>query len=196
MTQIVQFLSKNNAPFTVNIYPFLSLYGNDNFPIDHAFFDGVSQPVVERRTKDRVLKYSLFQDFSHTQIQLNTKNFIPNISKSSNSKPNQINNKTSKSSKITNKAINFTIKPLDFSLSLSLKPLDVSLSQSSFISWFKPLPLHPTAENPNHKLNTDYTTATATTSRKPRFLRLSRFKLLMSGPLCSLSLTHHLYLSL
>ena len=42
MTQIVQFLSKNNAPFTVNIYPFLSLYGNDNFPIDHAFFDGVS----------------------------------------------------------------------------------------------------------------------------------------------------------
>ena len=29
MTQIVQFLSKNNAPFTVNIYHFLSLYGND-----------------------------------------------------------------------------------------------------------------------------------------------------------------------
>ncbi|KAF3943634.1 hypothetical protein ACB098_09G129000 [Castanea mollissima] len=47
MTQIVQFLSKNNAPFTVNIYPFLSLYGNDNFPIDYAFFDGVSQPVVD-----------------------------------------------------------------------------------------------------------------------------------------------------
>ena len=42
MTQIVQFLSKNNKPFTVNIYPFLSLYGNDNFPIDYAFFDGVS----------------------------------------------------------------------------------------------------------------------------------------------------------
>ena len=29
MTQIVQFLSKNNAPFTVNIYHFLNLYGND-----------------------------------------------------------------------------------------------------------------------------------------------------------------------
>lgn len=42
MTQIVQFLNKNNAPFTVNIYPFLSLYGNDNFPFDYAFFDGVS----------------------------------------------------------------------------------------------------------------------------------------------------------
>ncbi|KAB1221152.1 Glucan endo-1,3-beta-glucosidase 8 [Morella rubra] len=47
MTQIVQFLSKNNAPFTINIYPFLSLYGNDNFPFDYAFFDGVSQPVVD-----------------------------------------------------------------------------------------------------------------------------------------------------
>ncbi|GAB2266786.1 hypothetical protein Dimus_001774, partial [Dionaea muscipula] len=40
MTQIVVFLSQNNAPFTVNIYPFLSLYGNDNFPINYAFFDG------------------------------------------------------------------------------------------------------------------------------------------------------------
>ncbi|XP_022974227.1 glucan endo-1,3-beta-glucosidase 8-like [Cucurbita maxima] len=50
MTQIVQFLSKNNAPFTVNIYPFLSLYGNDNFPFDYAFFDGASNPVVDVNT--------------------------------------------------------------------------------------------------------------------------------------------------
>ncbi|XAR68673.1 Glucan endo-1,3-beta-D-glucosidase [Bertholletia excelsa] len=47
MTQIVQFLNQNQAPFTVNIYPFLSLYGNDNFPIDYAFFDGGSAPVVD-----------------------------------------------------------------------------------------------------------------------------------------------------
>ncbi|KAL9265756.1 Glucan endo-1,3-beta-glucosidase 8-like protein [Drosera capensis] len=40
MTQIVAFLSQNNAPFTVNIYPFLSLYGNEDFPINYAFFDG------------------------------------------------------------------------------------------------------------------------------------------------------------
>lgn len=45
MTSIVQFLSQNNAPFMVNIYPFLSLYGNDNFPFDYAFFDGVTNPV-------------------------------------------------------------------------------------------------------------------------------------------------------
>ncbi|XP_043692119.1 glucan endo-1,3-beta-glucosidase 8-like [Telopea speciosissima] len=45
MTEIVQFLSKNNAPFTVNIYPFLSLYANPDFPVDFAFFDGTSNPI-------------------------------------------------------------------------------------------------------------------------------------------------------
>jgi len=47
MTQIVQFFNQNNAPFTVNIYPFLSLYGNDDFPIDYAFFDGVAAPIQD-----------------------------------------------------------------------------------------------------------------------------------------------------
>lgn len=40
MSDIVHFLSNNNAPFTVNIYPFLSLYQNSDFPLDFAFFDG------------------------------------------------------------------------------------------------------------------------------------------------------------
>ncbi|KAM3205853.1 Glucan endo-1,3-beta-glucosidase 5 [Capsicum annuum] len=47
MTQIVQFMSKNQAPFTVNIYPFLSLYANEHFPIDFAFFDGTPNPVID-----------------------------------------------------------------------------------------------------------------------------------------------------
>ncbi|XP_051141637.1 glucan endo-1,3-beta-glucosidase 8-like [Andrographis paniculata] len=47
MTQIVQFLNQNKAPFTVNIYPFLSLYANEHFPFDYAFFDGVSNPIVD-----------------------------------------------------------------------------------------------------------------------------------------------------
>uniref|UniRef100_A0ACD5U897 Uncharacterized protein n=1 Tax=Avena sativa TaxID=4498 RepID=A0ACD5U897_AVESA len=46
MTDIVKFLAKNKAPFTVNIYPFLSLYLNDNFPLDFAFFDGKSDTPV------------------------------------------------------------------------------------------------------------------------------------------------------
>ncbi|KAK1550564.1 hypothetical protein Q3G72_021105 [Acer saccharum] len=37
--EIVKFLSDNGAPFTVNIYPFISLYNDPNFPIDFAFFD-------------------------------------------------------------------------------------------------------------------------------------------------------------
>jgi len=47
MTQIVQFFNQNNAPFTVNIYPFLSLYGNDDFPFDYAFFDGGATPIQD-----------------------------------------------------------------------------------------------------------------------------------------------------
>ncbi|KAL5219473.1 hypothetical protein ABZP36_020157 [Zizania latifolia] len=47
MTEIVQFLNQTGAPFTVNIYPFLSLYSNDNFPLDFAFFDGTDSPVVD-----------------------------------------------------------------------------------------------------------------------------------------------------
>ncbi|XP_052145737.1 glucan endo-1,3-beta-glucosidase 8-like [Oryza glaberrima] len=47
MTQMVQFLANNSAPFTVNIYPFISLYLNDDFPVDFAFFDGGATPVVD-----------------------------------------------------------------------------------------------------------------------------------------------------
>ncbi|GAB4828350.1 hypothetical protein Ancab_035347 [Ancistrocladus abbreviatus] len=43
--EIVQFLSENNAPFTVNIYPFLSLYADEYFPVDFAFFDGSNKPL-------------------------------------------------------------------------------------------------------------------------------------------------------
>ncbi|GJN23067.1 hypothetical protein PR202_gb10684 [Eleusine coracana subsp. coracana] len=49
MTEMVQFLANNSAPFTVNIYPFISLYLNDDFPVDFAFFDGgpAVTPVVD-----------------------------------------------------------------------------------------------------------------------------------------------------
>ncbi|KAK2978225.1 hypothetical protein RJ640_024258 [Escallonia rubra] len=45
--QIIQYLFQNDAPFTVNIYPFLSLYGNIYFPLDFAFFDGSNKPVKD-----------------------------------------------------------------------------------------------------------------------------------------------------
>ncbi|XP_054796288.1 glucan endo-1,3-beta-glucosidase 5-like isoform X1 [Prosopis cineraria] len=45
MLQIVKFLSDNGAPFTVNIYPFISLYADPNFPVDYAFFDGYQSSI-------------------------------------------------------------------------------------------------------------------------------------------------------
>ncbi|CAO2144518.1 unnamed protein product [Urochloa humidicola] len=42
MVQLVRLLNGSGAPLTVNIYPFLSLYGNDDFPLDYAFFDGLA----------------------------------------------------------------------------------------------------------------------------------------------------------
>ncbi|XP_050240844.1 glucan endo-1,3-beta-glucosidase 8 [Quercus robur] len=47
MLQIVKFLDENDAPFLVNIYPFLSLYQSSSFPMDFAFFDGGS-PIQDK----------------------------------------------------------------------------------------------------------------------------------------------------
>ncbi|XP_043693497.1 glucan endo-1,3-beta-glucosidase 8-like [Telopea speciosissima] len=45
--EIVQYLNENAAPFTVNIYPFLSLYGNEYFPVDYAFFEGSDNGIKD-----------------------------------------------------------------------------------------------------------------------------------------------------
>lgn len=50
MLNIVKFLSENGAPLTINIYPFISLYKDPNFPADYAFFEGASSPVSDSGT--------------------------------------------------------------------------------------------------------------------------------------------------
>ncbi|KAI6679428.1 hypothetical protein NL676_033309 [Syzygium grande] len=45
--EIIHFLYINDSPFTVNIYPFLSLYQNPDFPLDYAFFDGTNVPLID-----------------------------------------------------------------------------------------------------------------------------------------------------
>ncbi|GJM90171.1 hypothetical protein PR202_ga06428 [Eleusine coracana subsp. coracana] len=47
MVTIVKYLSDNGGAFTVNIYPFISLYSDPNFPVDYAFFEGASSPIVD-----------------------------------------------------------------------------------------------------------------------------------------------------
>ncbi|KAJ0800472.1 putative glucan endo-1,3-beta-D-glucosidase [Helianthus annuus] len=50
MIKITKFLNDNGSPFTVNIYPFISLYINPNFPVEYAFFDGNATPVNDGGT--------------------------------------------------------------------------------------------------------------------------------------------------
>ncbi|RZB96891.1 Glucan endo-1,3-beta-glucosidase 6 [Glycine soja] len=40
MKQLVKFLDEKKSPFLVNIYSFLNLYQNEDFPKDYAFFEG------------------------------------------------------------------------------------------------------------------------------------------------------------
>lgn len=50
MLEIVKFLSDNGAPFTINIYPFISLYNDPSFPVEFAFFDSSSSPLNDKGT--------------------------------------------------------------------------------------------------------------------------------------------------
>ncbi|XP_027364448.1 glucan endo-1,3-beta-glucosidase 8-like [Abrus precatorius] len=51
MKQIVQFLDERKSPFVVNIYPFLSLYQNEDFPTDYAFFDSNSRSINDKNVQ-------------------------------------------------------------------------------------------------------------------------------------------------
>ncbi|XP_055810677.1 glucan endo-1,3-beta-glucosidase 6 [Solanum dulcamara] len=50
VSQLVKFLSDNGCPFTINIYPFISLYIDPNFPVEYAFFDGNATPLNDGGT--------------------------------------------------------------------------------------------------------------------------------------------------
>lgn len=75
MLSIVKFLSDNGAPFTINIYPFISLYSDANFPVDYAFFDGSSSGVIDGNAT-----YSNMFDANHdTLIWALQKNGFGNV---------------------------------------------------------------------------------------------------------------------
>lgn len=48
MIRIVKFLHEKKCPFVVNIYPFLSLYQNPDFPLDFAFLDDGGDPIQDK----------------------------------------------------------------------------------------------------------------------------------------------------
>lgn len=75
MHQIVKFLHDNNAPFIVNIYPFLSLYQNPNFPFELAFFDGGGKSII-----DKGVQYTNVFDANYdTLVWALTKAGVPNL---------------------------------------------------------------------------------------------------------------------
>ncbi|XP_021813636.1 glucan endo-1,3-beta-glucosidase 6 [Prunus avium] len=75
MLQIVKFLSDNGAPFTVNIYPFISLYIDSNFPVDYAFFDGNASPI----TDGSLTYYNMFDANYDTLVWALQKNGFGNL---------------------------------------------------------------------------------------------------------------------
>ncbi|KAH6835156.1 O-Glycosyl hydrolases family 17 protein [Perilla frutescens var. hirtella] len=75
MLPIVKLLSDNGAPFTVNIYPFISLYTDANFPVEYAFFDGSATPLNDGGTS-----YTNMFDANHdTLVWALQKNGFPNL---------------------------------------------------------------------------------------------------------------------
>ncbi|CAK9178757.1 unnamed protein product [Ilex paraguariensis] len=75
MIQIVKFLNDNGSPFTVNIYPFISLYTDSNFPVEYAFFDGNASPVNDGGTS----YYNMFDANYDTLVWALQKNGFGNM---------------------------------------------------------------------------------------------------------------------
>ncbi|KAF2290054.1 hypothetical protein P3X46_027984 [Hevea brasiliensis] len=75
MLTIVKFLSDSGSPFTVNIYPFISLYSDPNFPVEYAFFDGNATPLNDGGTS----YYNMFDANYDTLVYSLQKNGFGNL---------------------------------------------------------------------------------------------------------------------
>ncbi|KAD3068174.1 hypothetical protein E3N88_36054 [Mikania micrantha] len=75
MYKITKFLNDNGSPFTVNIYPFISLYIDSNFPVEYAFFDGQAAPINDGGTTYT----NMFDANYDTLVWALQKNGFPNM---------------------------------------------------------------------------------------------------------------------
>ncbi|CAN1162562.1 Glucan endo-1,3-beta-glucosidase 5 [Linum perenne] len=81
MMSIVKFLSDNGSPFIVNIYPFISLYKDSNFPVGFAFFDSNSSTSSSAPIDDGGTTYTNVFDANHdTLVHALQKNGFGNMS--------------------------------------------------------------------------------------------------------------------
>ncbi|KAG8383479.1 hypothetical protein BUALT_Bualt04G0017600 [Buddleja alternifolia] len=75
MLPIIKLFGDNGAPFTINIYPFISLYIDSNFPVEYAFFDGNASPLNDGGTT----YYNMFDANHDTLVWALQKNGYGNI---------------------------------------------------------------------------------------------------------------------
>lgn len=71
MVEMVRWLDSNNAPFLVNIYPYLSLYQNPDFPVDFAFFDGNAKPLQDKGNTSKASFYFRNRERLYSRASVN-----------------------------------------------------------------------------------------------------------------------------
>ncbi|KAF2285096.1 hypothetical protein GH714_037862 [Hevea brasiliensis] len=76
MMSIIKFLSDSYSPLTINIYPFLSLNADPNFPKEYAYFNGSAAPVVD----GSITYTNVFEANFDTLISALEKNGFPSLS--------------------------------------------------------------------------------------------------------------------
>ncbi|XP_042516936.1 glucan endo-1,3-beta-glucosidase 5-like [Macadamia integrifolia] len=80
MVSIIKFLSDNGCPLAINIYPFLSLYADPNFPVDFAFFPNSSTSPPSHPLVDGSITYTnVFEANYDTLIWALEKNGFPSM---------------------------------------------------------------------------------------------------------------------
>ncbi|KAJ4953888.1 hypothetical protein NE237_030720 [Protea cynaroides] len=80
MVSIIKFLSDNGGPLTINIYPFLSLYADPDFPIDFAFFPNSTTSPPSHPLVDGSITYTnVFEANYDTLIWALEKNGFPSL---------------------------------------------------------------------------------------------------------------------
>ncbi|XP_062211483.1 glucan endo-1,3-beta-glucosidase 5-like [Phragmites australis] len=68
MVRLVRFLLDNNGVLSINIYPFLSLQADPNFPVDYAFFPAPGAPPSQASVQDGNVLYSNVFDANYDTL--------------------------------------------------------------------------------------------------------------------------------
>ncbi|XP_006651477.3 glucan endo-1,3-beta-glucosidase 5-like [Oryza brachyantha] len=68
MVSLVRFLLDNGGFLTINIYPFLSLYADPNFPVDYAYFPAPGSPPSQASVQDGSVLYTNVFDANYDTL--------------------------------------------------------------------------------------------------------------------------------